>query len=141
MAIDEVRRLKNYGFSISLDDFGTGFSSLSYIRRIPFNAIKIDKSFISGSEVLRDDYCLVSAIVSLADSMGKGIIAEGVETERQLAWLRSIGCRYVQGFLFGRPERVGSLALRFDLDRPSPKTVQVNESNMTWIASATRRGA
>ena len=114
-AMEEVRRLKNLGFSISLDDFGTGFSSLSYVRQIPFNAIKIDKSFISGGEVLRDDYCLVSAIVSLAESMGKDVIAEGVETERQLSWLRSIGCRYVQGYLFGRPERIGSLALRFGL--------------------------
>lgn len=140
-SIEEVRRLKNYGFSISLDDFGTGFSSLSYIRRIPFNSIKIDKSFISGSEVLRDDYCLVSAIVSLADSMGKGIIAEGVETERQLAWLRSIGCKYVQGFLFGRPERIGSLALRFDLDKPTQRLGQTSEGNMTWLGSATRRGA
>lgn len=138
-AIEEVRRLKNYGFSISLDDFGTGYSSLSYLRRIPFNAIKIDRSFISGSEVLRDDYCLVSAIVSLAESMGKGIIAEGVETERQLTWLRSIGCKYVQGFLFGRPERIGSLALRFNLAEPLSGSV-VKDVPLARVSN-TRRGA
>lgn len=115
--MDEVRRLKSYGFSISLDDFGTGFSSLSYIRRIPFNTIKIDKSFISGSEEKCDDYCLVTAIVSLADSMGKYVVAEGVETEQQLIWLRSIGCKFVQGFLVGEPTKVQNLAKRFDISQ------------------------
>lgn len=105
--IPEVTRslgkLKDLGVSLSVDDFGTGYSSLSYLRRFPVDIIKIDRSFVR--EVLSDpdNATLVETIVTMAHSLKLQVIAEGVETEEQLAFLRGLGCDFAQGFLFSRP--------------------------------------
>ncbi len=101
--LETLRRLRDLGFSLALDDFGTGYSSLSYLRHYPIDKIKIDRSFITnlGSDAGAD--AIISALIKLAHSLNMTVIAEGVETESQLASLSSAGCNFVQGFLFGRP--------------------------------------
>jgi EAL domain-containing protein (putative c-di-GMP-specific phosphodiesterase class I) len=91
------------GIRFALDDFGTGFSSLSYLRRFPFDQIKIDKSFILDLGIKRDSTVIVAAVIALARNLGMTTVAEGVETEQQLATLREQGCSMVQGFLLSRP--------------------------------------
>lgn len=104
--------LRNLGLHLSIDDFGTGYSSLSYLRRFEVDSIKIDKSFVDdiGRDSNADAIC--NAIVGLGHSLGKRIVAEGVETEEQLAFLQTIGCEEIQGYLFGRPEPAMEFARR-----------------------------
>jgi diguanylate cyclase (GGDEF)-like protein len=96
-------RLQERGVKIHLDDFGTGFSSLSYLLRFPVDVLKIDRSFIAGAGVSRHGEMIVRATLSLARSLELGVIAEGVETPDQLRFLLAEGCEAVQGFLLGRP--------------------------------------
>jgi diguanylate cyclase (GGDEF)-like protein/PAS domain S-box-containing protein len=93
------------GVRIAIDDFGTGFSSLSRLRRLPVDIIKIDRSFVSNMVETADDAALVRAIIGLAGTMRKHVIAEGVETEAQRAQLLEFGCTEAQGFLFSKPLR------------------------------------
>ncbi len=95
--------LKSHGFGISIDDFGTGYSSLSYLKRYPIKAIKIDRSFVDGIADDPDDKAIADAIISMAHSLGMRVIAEGVETEQQLAELKKMDCDAAQGFLFHQP--------------------------------------
>lgn len=107
--LGEIFRLKELGFTISLDDFGTGFSSIGYVRSIPFDVIKIDRSFVSGGK-LSENRAAVSAIVMLVKSLGRTVIAEGVEEPEQLLWLQSIDCDGAQGYLIGKPVLLDDLA-------------------------------
>ena len=89
---------------LSLDDFGTGQSSLSYLRRFKFSRIKIDRSFIAEIPHNRDDANLTHAIIAMAHGLRLSVVAEGVETEEQLIFLREHECDELQGFLFAQPE-------------------------------------
>ncbi|HET6608556.1 MAG TPA: EAL domain-containing protein [Rhodopila sp.] len=102
-ALRLLRDLKALGVGIAMDDFGTGFSSLGNLRKFPFDKIKIDRSFISDGDDEPGAEAIVQTIVAMGNSLGLTITAEGVETPRQLAMLRSLGCTYVQGFLLARP--------------------------------------
>ena len=104
-----LRRLKNLGVRLSVDDFGTGFSSLSYLRRFPLDGLKIDRSFIVELASSPDDAVIVAMIVSLAHALGLEVIAEGVETENQLAALEATGCDQFQGFLTSHALSVSDL--------------------------------
>jgi diguanylate cyclase (GGDEF)-like protein/PAS domain S-box-containing protein len=101
-AVDLLPALRRLGVRIALDDFGTGYSSLSYLRRFPFDAIKIDRSFIADIAD-PDTAAIVRAVVGIAAQLGATVTAEGVETEAQLAAVRQAGCTEAQGYLFGRP--------------------------------------
>ncbi|MDF3931071.1 putative bifunctional diguanylate cyclase/phosphodiesterase [Pseudomonas citronellolis] len=98
-----LEELRSLGVQIVLDDFGTGFSSLNYLLRFPFDKMKIDRSFVSGALERHDCQTIVHAIIGIGDSLGIPIVAEGVETAEQLAWLHDNGCRLMQGYFTGRP--------------------------------------
>ena len=98
--MDELHEM---GIALALDDFGTGYSSLSYLKRFPIDTLKIDRSFISGIPGDASDCAIAGAIVSMAKQLGHRVIAEGVETEAQLAFLERIGCDQIQGYLYSQP--------------------------------------
>ena len=104
-----LRRLRERGVRIAMDDFGTGYSSLTRLQSFPFDRIKIDRSFVSGRRGMAEGRAIVRAIAGLGASLGMRTIAEGVETEEQLASVRAEGCNEVQGYLFGRPAAVCDL--------------------------------
>ncbi|MBP5431131.1 MAG: bifunctional diguanylate cyclase/phosphodiesterase [Ruminococcus sp.] len=102
-ALDCVNRIRDMGVKLAIDDFGTGYSSLSYLSKIPANLLKIDKSFIDKINTNESSKQYVAAMISMGHIMGLDVISEGVEEMEQLEALRSIGCDYVQGFIWGRP--------------------------------------
>jgi EAL domain-containing protein (putative c-di-GMP-specific phosphodiesterase class I) len=97
-----MRELHKEGIRISIDDFGTGYSSLNHLKRFPISTVKVDRSFVSDITTDPDDAAIVGAIIVMAHGMGLRIIAEGVETEQQLEYLRRLRCDEVQGFLFSQ---------------------------------------
>lgn len=102
-AIDTLNSLHAMGIRLSIDDFGTGYSSLSYLKRFPINTLKIDQSFIRDLTVDSDDATIASAIIMLGHNLKMRVIAEGVETAGQLAFLRDMKCDEIQGYYFSRP--------------------------------------
>ena len=101
---DMIRSLKEIGVKLALDDFGTGYSSLSYLQRVPFDKIKIDRSFVTGASDLEGrNAALIRAMVGLASDLRMQTTAEGVETEEELQLVRTLGCSLVQGYIFGKP--------------------------------------
>jgi diguanylate cyclase (GGDEF)-like protein len=103
MAKRKLTVLKDLGFILSLDDFGTGFSSIGYLRQFPFDILKVDRSFIRDIGLNSTANALIQSLVSLGDAMDLSVIAEGIETEDQLKLLRLVQCEYAQGFLICRP--------------------------------------
>lgn len=98
-----LRRLKRLGVSVAMDDFGTGYSSLSTLRAFPFDRIKVDRSFVRDMINNSDAAAIVNSVIGLGRAMGLCVVAEGVESQEQLAMLRLIGCDEIQGYLFGKP--------------------------------------
>lgn len=111
--VTTLHNLRELGIRIALDDFGTGYSSLSYLRSFPFDKIKIDQSFVRELPTQPDCMAIIQSIVRLGRDLGMSISAEGVETEEQLAQIRSAGCNEAQGYFLGRPKPAS------DLDFPS----------------------
>jgi diguanylate cyclase (GGDEF)-like protein/PAS domain S-box-containing protein len=105
--IAKMSKLKSHGIRFSLEDFGTGFASMTYLKRLPLDQIKIDRTFVS--EILKDPIsgAVAQAIISFASAMGLSVIAEGVETEEQRAFLAKLGCHSFQGYLFSHPLPLG----------------------------------
>jgi diguanylate cyclase (GGDEF)-like protein/PAS domain S-box-containing protein len=110
ITLSTLKRLKDLGVSIAIDDFGTGYSSLSYLRRFPVDKVKIDRSFVSEVPQNHDQGTIISAIVALAHALQIRVVAEGVETEVQRAFLVSCGCDFIQGDLVGPPADANSAA-------------------------------
>jgi EAL domain-containing protein (putative c-di-GMP-specific phosphodiesterase class I) len=112
-----LARLREQGIRFSIDDFGTGFSSLSYLTRLPVSSIKIDRAFIlaMGEETAVDtsDRKLVCAMINLAHSIDLKVVAEGVETATQYSFLKNAGCNQVQGYLLGKPMSAEHLVREF----------------------------
>jgi predicted signal transduction protein with EAL and GGDEF domain len=104
-----LHRLRELGVKISMEDFGTGFSALSYLRRFPFDKLKIDRSFISDLSHNDDALAIVRAVTTMATSLGMITTAEGVKTADQLAQVRLLGCNEVQGFYISRPQAIENI--------------------------------
>ncbi|RHW77564.1 EAL domain-containing protein [Colwellia sp. RSH04] len=102
-AIEKMKQLKAIGLTLSLDDFGTGFSSLSYLKSFPLDIIKLDRSFISNIGIENTDEAIIEATISLADNLGMRCVAEGAETPEQVDFLVSRQCHYIQGYFYSKP--------------------------------------
>ncbi len=98
-----INEISNFGVRLSVDDFGTGFSALSYLKNYPVNTVKIDRSFIMDLPNDKENAVLVQAIIAMAHGLRLKVIAEGVETAEQWEYLRSLDCDLVQGYYFGKP--------------------------------------
>lgn len=102
-AIATIRLLNDRGLSCAIDDFGTGYSSLSALKRFPIRKLKIDRSFVIDLDTDPNDAAIVNAIIAMAHALKLKVVAEGVETERHLGFLRALGCDTLQGYLFSPP--------------------------------------
>ena len=101
--LELLTALRKTGITLSLDDFGTGYSSLDYLRQLPFDRLKIDKAFVSGLPGIPEKEAIVQSVIEMAGRLGMRILAEGVETAEELAFIRSVGCGEMQGYFFSRP--------------------------------------
>jgi EAL domain-containing protein (putative c-di-GMP-specific phosphodiesterase class I) len=122
-----LRDLRDLGVRLAIDDFGTGYSSLGYLRRFPFDALKIDRSFVSALEGKGEGLPLVRSIIDLGSQLGRSVVAEGIETRHQLTTLRRLGCDYGQGRLLAAPLPADGLdallvAGAVTIDRPARTT-------------------
>jgi EAL domain-containing protein (putative c-di-GMP-specific phosphodiesterase class I) len=138
-ASSTFREIKELGVQLSIDDFGTGYSSLSYLRNYPFDVLKIDRAFVQDASQHASGVSLLRAIISMADSLELEVIAEGVETEEQLALLCELGCGFAQGYYFCAPlsaARIGISGPVVDLDQ---EPAQIGEAPQGWLRSVKSR--
>ncbi|MGA2961339.1 MAG: EAL domain-containing protein [Candidatus Korobacteraceae bacterium] len=126
-ATRQLRELERLGVAVSVDDFGTGHSSLSYLHRLPIDTLKVDRSFVWRITQSEETEAIVRAIVAMANSLGLQVIAEGVETEDQLSAVAKVGCQMIQGYLFSRP--LNSEAISAMLIERQTLTQQIERSS------------
>jgi EAL domain-containing protein (putative c-di-GMP-specific phosphodiesterase class I) len=112
-SVSSLQKIRSMGVTVAVDDFGTGFSSLSYLAKLPINTLKIDRSFIVEMTSTPEANALVTMIITLAHSLTLNVVAEGVETEEQSSILRALGCDQMQGYLYSRPVPEAIFAERF----------------------------
>lgn len=103
LMIQELNKIKQMGITVAVDDFGSGYSSLNYLKKLPVDVLKIDRSFISDIESDPNDSAIVAGIIALANNLGMSTVAEGVETEAQRYILQNLGCDSFQGYLVSKP--------------------------------------
>lgn len=111
--INILKTLRKKGISFAIDDFGTGYSSLSYLKRFPVDIIKIDRSFIRDIENDLNDRAIIRAIAVMAHELGVKVLAEGVENQEQLAFVKSHQCDYVQGYYYDKPMPLNELLIKY----------------------------
>ncbi|RBY87162.1 hypothetical protein DQ244_17690 [Blastococcus sp. TBT05-19] len=125
--LSDLETLRAMGVVLALDDFGRGWSSLAYLARLPVQVLKLDKEFIAGIETGPRGRALVASVVELGRTLGMDVVAEGVETEEQLAELRSMDCDYLQGYLFGRPMPFADLRALLDVFDPAVLDTEITD--------------
>jgi EAL domain-containing protein (putative c-di-GMP-specific phosphodiesterase class I) len=118
--IEALEELSELGVRLTIDDFGTGYSSLAYLKRFPIDALKIDGSFVRDLEIGSDNEAIVQAILALAKTLKLKVIAEGVETREQANLLYQMGCSYMQGFWFAKPQSAEEIARLLSNQRIEP---------------------
>jgi len=135
-AAEGMTRLAAMGVSLAIDDFGTGYSCLSYLPRLPFDALKIDRSFVSDLGTRPEVEAMVHSLVTLAHNLGMRVIAEGVETEQQLQRIAELGCNEVQGYLLGRPTSEAIACIRAEREREEQTGLLATEAGASrpWKA-------
>jgi EAL domain-containing protein (putative c-di-GMP-specific phosphodiesterase class I) len=111
-AIRQLQALRDAGLRISVDDFGTGYSSLAYLTRLPLSTLKIDRAFVSAATTEANSAAIVKTVIDMAQRLSFDVVAEGVETDQQVAFLRQHGCEKGQGYRFGKPVAADAIALR-----------------------------
>jgi EAL domain-containing protein (putative c-di-GMP-specific phosphodiesterase class I) len=116
--LDTLKMLKAIGVRLAIDDFGTGYSSMSLMKQFPIDTIKIDRSFVRDLPIDSEDQAIAQAIISMGKALGMTVIAEGVETLEQEAFLRSHACDEMQGFLFSKPLPAKQMADLLRAERP-----------------------
>jgi EAL domain-containing protein (putative c-di-GMP-specific phosphodiesterase class I) len=117
-----LEQLKAKGFRLSIDDFGTGHSSLSYVHRFPIDRIKVDRSFLLQGRSERETEVVIRAIVDIGEQLGLEVVAEGIETQSELSKLRAINCKFGQGYLFSAPESSANVVKRLGHEGFRPGT-------------------
>jgi diguanylate cyclase (GGDEF)-like protein len=139
-SLERLREVKELGIRLYMDDFGTGYSSLTYLKRFPFDALKIDTSFIGGLGIDDQDVAIVEAVIGLARSLRLAVVAEGIETAQQLHRLRALECPLGQGYYFGRPSPDGELDRHPDLpDAARPAGSPTADSMLTPVPGVPAR--
>ena len=134
-----LRQLNLMGVGLEIDDFGTGYSSLSYLQKLPFDTVKIDRSFIRELGIGAESSEIVKAIVELARSLDMQVVAEGVETEDQLRVVTTLGCEYAQGYYFSKPAAAKTtLALMKEREELERSFALLRESQPNAASSAGR---
>lgn len=128
-AIHTMQALSDAGIKLALDDFGTGYSSLKYLKELPLDAIKIDRSFVQDIGIDHNDETIIDAMLSMAGSLGMYCVAEGVETEQQLAFFNKRDCYLIQGFLFSKPLPAAELLALLQSEQFAPTS---NRDNENW---------
>ena len=109
-AVQKLHAIKDMGVRLAIDDFGTGYSSLAQLKRLPIDTLKVDRSFIRESPQDPEDKAITEAVIAMGKTLGVTVVAEGVETAEQKAFLSSRGCDVMQGFLFNKPCHPDALA-------------------------------
>jgi diguanylate cyclase (GGDEF)-like protein/PAS domain S-box-containing protein len=133
-ALGTLTELKQLGVLLAIDDFGTGYSSLSHLSTLPLDCLKIDRSFVARLGAGRAEEAVVRSIVLLGSSLGKAVVAEGIETAEQLERLRRLGCRYGQGYLLGRPQQPQQLSSVLAAE-PASVALRAATSPTPWASS------
>jgi EAL domain-containing protein (putative c-di-GMP-specific phosphodiesterase class I) len=123
LMLSVVQELKAIGVTLAIDDFGTGYSSFSYLKQFRVNTLKIDRCFIQDVAVDPDNAAIASAIISMAKSLHLKVIAEGVENEAQMSFLRAHQCDEMQGYYFSKPLTVDEVTARFRVHSPEPQSL------------------
>ena len=119
-ADDQIKGLQSLNVKVALDDFGSGYSSLVYLRKFGFDKLKIDRSFIDEIGKSHDNTVILASIIRLGLDLGMLVTSEGIETEQQRAWLADSGCHQLQGYLFSRPLTAAQLGALLAAHRPAP---------------------
>jgi diguanylate cyclase (GGDEF)-like protein len=128
-AIKLLSAFKEHGFKISIDDYGTGYSSLAQLKQLPVHELKIDKSFVQRLEHDLDDQIIVRSTIELAHNMGLYVVAEGIEDEFSLNWLAEHGCELAQGYFISKPKPANELTPWLLEQLKPPTSIEINESN------------
>jgi len=137
-----LQNLRQLGTKIAIDDFGTGYSSLSYLSRLPINSLKIDRSFVNQLQGSAENSEIVRAVITLGASLGKQVIAEGIETEAQVQRLEQLGCGHGQGFLLAHPlsvRQVGALLVSLSVEpgeQAPPPAPRAPDAPMALLCAA-----
>jgi EAL domain-containing protein (putative c-di-GMP-specific phosphodiesterase class I) len=119
-AVERMHELRGHGVEFSIDDFGTGFSSLTYLRRMPIDEVKIDQSYVRNLRSDPADLAIVQAVLTMCATLGIRVVAEGVESVEDVRELAEHGCEYFQGFHFARPQAIRSSLSELTLGRTEP---------------------